>query len=135
MFTWRVRGLEARLVKVVGTFFRAAKPANTPATPPKAATPAAKLEPSPPVKPASGSGQTTPRNVHLAGKTHPKTGVPFDKDGYPDFRAAGVVKEEVKIKFSGDPKKDIQAANDAAENFDEFMDLFHWATPEEVGEP
>jgi hypothetical protein len=28
---------------------------------------------------------STIRNVHLAGKTHPKTGVPFDKDGYPEF--------------------------------------------------
>jgi hypothetical protein len=55
-----------------------------------------------------------PRNLHLAGKTHPKTGVPFDSHGFPDFRAAGVVKKEVKIKFSGDRQKDYAAANKEA---------------------
>lgn len=29
----------------------------------------------------------TIRNKHLAGKQHPRTGVPFDADGYPDFAA------------------------------------------------
>ena len=55
------------------------------------------------------------RNMHLAGKKHPVTGVPFDADGYPDFRAAGVVKQEVKIKFTGSRKKDIVLANKEAQ--------------------
>jgi RHS repeat-associated protein len=55
---------------------------------------------------------TTPiRNLSLAGKVHPKTGVPFDSEGFPDFRAAGVVKEEVKITYTGTPKGDFAAAN------------------------
>ncbi|MBK9259822.1 MAG: HNH endonuclease [Polyangiaceae bacterium] len=59
-------------------------------------------------------GQPVIRNAHLAGKVHPKTKVPFDKDGYPDFRAAGVVKKEVKIKFTGDRKRDFKLANEKA---------------------
>jgi len=86
---------------------QAAKPAPKPE--PVAATPAAKAG-----TPASESGQTPIRNAHLAGKKHPKTGVPFDKDGYPDFRAAGVVQKEVKIKFSGNRNKDVLLANQRA---------------------
>jgi RHS repeat-associated protein len=54
-----------------------------------------------------------PRNAHLAGKTH-ETGVPFDADGYPDFRAAGLVKTEVKITQTGTRYGDFKAANQAA---------------------
>ena len=69
----------------------------------------------------SGSTATPPatarapaiRNVHLAGKKHPKTGVPFDANGDPDFRAAGVVKVEVKIKMTG-TRTDFTEANRAA---------------------
>ncbi|MEO7330814.1 MAG: HNH endonuclease, partial [Minicystis sp.] len=59
----------------------------------------------------SGSG---PRNGHLAEKTHPKTRVPFDDKGYPDFKAAGVVKAEVKITLTGTRPGDFTAANRAA---------------------
>jgi intein/homing endonuclease len=52
------------------------------------------------------------RNAHLAGKTHPKTGIPFDKDGYPDF--SSVSKKDVKIKLTGDRKKDANLANEKA---------------------
>ena len=86
-----------------------AAPAPQTAKPAPAPTPAAKAG-----APAPGSGQTTLRNAHLAGKKHPKTGVPFDKDGYPDFRAAGMVKKEVKIKFSGARKIDDSLANKEA---------------------
>jgi RHS repeat-associated protein len=55
-----------------------------------------------------------PRNAHLAGKTHPKTGVPFDTGGYPDFKAAGVVEAEVKISQTGTRAGDFKAANEAA---------------------
>jgi len=54
------------------------------------------------------------RNAHLAGKRHPMTGVPFDAEGYPDFRAAGLVKIEVKIKYTGSRTGDFAAANKAA---------------------
>jgi hypothetical protein len=58
--------------------------------------------------------ETPIRNAHLAGKRHPVTGVPFDADGYPDFRAADVVRAEVKITFTGSRARDFAAANKAA---------------------
>jgi hypothetical protein len=54
------------------------------------------------------------RNAHLAGKPHPKTGVPFDAKGFPDFKAAGVVKKEVTITQTGTRAGDFRAANKAA---------------------
>jgi hypothetical protein len=59
-------------------------------------------------------GRTPIRNFHLAGKKHPVTGVPFDLDGYPDFRATGVVRVEVKITYTGSRMGDYAAANKAA---------------------
>ncbi|WP_437955465.1 RHS repeat-associated core domain-containing protein [Sorangium sp. So ce119] len=55
------------------------------------------------------------RNVHLAGKPHPKTGVPFDKSGYPDFssyRHPNVA--DVRIELSGSRSTDFARANAAA---------------------
>jgi len=66
-----------------------------------------------------------PRNAHLAGKTHPVTGVPFDKAGYPDFKAAGVVRAEVKITPTGSRAGDFRAANREA-GFSETPDDFTW---------
>ena len=54
------------------------------------------------------------RNAHLAGGVHPKTGVPFDAKGFPDFKAAGVVKSEVSINATGTRSGDFSAANKAA---------------------
>jgi RHS repeat-associated protein len=54
------------------------------------------------------------RNAHLAGKAHPVTGAPFDADGFPDFRAAGVVEREVQITYTGTRAGDAKAANKAA---------------------
>ncbi|WP_306799732.1 HNH endonuclease [Corallococcus sp. AS-1-6] len=54
------------------------------------------------------------RNAHLAGQRHPVTGVPFDAEGYPDFKAAGVVQAEVRIPYSGSRAGDFAAANKAA---------------------
>jgi hypothetical protein len=54
------------------------------------------------------------RNGHLAGQTHPVTGAPFDADGFPDFKAAGVVRAEVKITYTGSRSSDFFAANKAA---------------------
>lgn len=57
----------------------------------------------------AGSGM---RNSHLAGSVHPKTGVPFDKNGFPDF--SKVCKAEVKIAQTGTRAGDFRLANKAA---------------------
>ncbi|RKH31978.1 HNH endonuclease [Corallococcus praedator] len=63
----------------------------------------------------NGSATDTPiRNAHLAGQRHPVTGVPFDAEGYPDFKAAGVVKAEVRLEYTGSRAGDFAAANKAA---------------------
>jgi hypothetical protein len=54
------------------------------------------------------------RNGHLAGQAHPVTGAPFDADGFPDFKAAGVVQAEVQITYTGNRTGDFLAANKAA---------------------
>lgn len=85
--------------------------------PAKTTTPSAKGKTpgqTPPTVAASPPKVHTIRNQHLAGKNHPVTGVPFDADGYPDFRAAGVVEKEVKIKFTGNRERDFDLANKAA---------------------
>jgi uncharacterized protein RhaS with RHS repeats len=58
--------------------------------------------------------KTTPRNAHLAGNQHPKTGVPFDRDGYPDFKSGGHVTTEVKSQQTGTRRGDFDSANRAA---------------------
>ncbi|HEX5749532.1 MAG TPA: DUF4157 domain-containing protein [Archangium sp.] len=63
----------------------------------------------------AGYSDTPPiRNFHLAGKKHPITGVPFDSQGYPDFRAAGKVEKEVEITYTGSRSSDFTAANKKA---------------------
>jgi RHS repeat-associated protein len=61
-------------------------------------------------------GSVTIRNRDLAGKVHPKTGVPFDDLGFPDFSKnlfkGG--KNDVIIKPTGDRAADFLAANKAA---------------------
>lgn len=56
------------------------------------------------------------RNAHLAGKLHPKTGVPFTKSGFPNFKnylhKGG--KNDVIIKPTGTRAGDSAAANKAA---------------------
>jgi hypothetical protein len=52
------------------------------------------------------------RNAHLAEDVHPKTGIPFDKKGFPDF--SSVSKAEVKIKQTGTRAGDFREANKAA---------------------
>ena len=92
--------------------FSQAKPGSTSSTPAKPGTA------QPPRRAASTQGapllDAPVRNAHLAGKRHPVTGVPFDADGYPDFRAAGVVRAEVKITYTGSRPRDVAAANAAA---------------------
>lgn len=66
------------------------------------------------------TGQLKPginiRNGYLAGNVHPKTGVPFDSDGFPDFKdhlyKDGI--NEVMITPTGDRLADVAAANNAA---------------------
>jgi RHS repeat-associated protein len=66
----------------------------------------------------TGAGKTLPtiRNKHLAGGVHPKTGVPFDADGFPDFSAhlySGGV-NDVIITPGINRAADFAAANKAA---------------------
>jgi RHS repeat-associated protein len=56
------------------------------------------------------------RNAHLAGKTHPQTGVPFDKSGFPDY-SGHLYKggpNDVRINPTGNRAADTAAANKAA---------------------
>ncbi|MEU4364092.1 polymorphic toxin-type HINT domain-containing protein [Promicromonospora sp. NPDC023987] len=56
-----------------------------------------------------------PRNFKLAGGQHPKTDVPFDKDGYPDFSAwRHPDVDDVRIELTGSRTKDFKAANEKA---------------------
>jgi hypothetical protein len=50
------------------------------------------------------------RNEHLAGQNHPDTGIPYDRDGYPDFSS---VKKgpDVKIMMTGNRTTDEKVAN------------------------
>lgn len=51
------------------------------------------------------------RNGHLAGNFHPKTGVPFDGEGYPDFSRITI--KTAKITPTGNRIGDYRAANAA----------------------
>ena len=53
----------------------------------------------------------TIRNKDLAGKNHPVTGVPFDKQGFADFKAAGHVKNEQTFPHTGNRDRDFATAN------------------------
>jgi hypothetical protein len=82
---------------------------------PTLSKPGAREPPGGAAPPRGGPSPESPiRNAHLAGKRHPATGVPFDVDGYPDFKAAGVVKAEVRIIYTGTRAGDFAAANKAA---------------------
>jgi hypothetical protein len=67
-----------------------------------------------PSKPGSKdqNRQRAIRNKHLAGGTHPKTGIPFDKNGYPDFKGSTGI--QVTITPTGSRQGDERAANKAA---------------------
>ena len=62
-------------------------------------------------EPPGGAGQVL-RNGHLAGGVHPKTGIPFDSEGYPDF--SSVTTKTVTIEQTGTRRGDFAAANKAA---------------------
>jgi hypothetical protein len=73
---------------------------------------------------------SVPRNAHLAGKTHPKTGIPFNKNGHPDF--SKVVKAEVKIEPTGSRPRDFAAANKAA-GLSKTPDGYTWHHHQDYG--
>jgi hypothetical protein len=75
--------------------------------PPPTNAPASKPGTNPPLQPG-----TTLRNKELAGKKHPDTGIPFDKDGFPDF--SGVAQRSVRVPHTGNRDLDTAAANRAA---------------------
>jgi RHS repeat-associated protein len=52
------------------------------------------------------------RNGHLAGQSHPITGVPFDAEGFPDFSSVAI--RTVVIEPTGSRAGDYRAANAAA---------------------
>jgi RHS repeat-associated protein len=57
----------------------------------------------------------TTRNGSLAGRNHPKTGVPFDKEGFPDFSAFRHPDyPDVRIELSGSRAQDFARANAAS---------------------
>ncbi len=70
------------------------------------ASPDPKPGPNPPISP----GQRL-RNQDLASKKHPDTGIPFDKDGFPDF--SSVATKTVTVPHTG-TSADRDAANKAA---------------------
>ncbi|MCA2213285.1 polymorphic toxin-type HINT domain-containing protein [Jidongwangia harbinensis] len=64
---------------------------------------------------ASGGTPVGPINGHLAGGTHPVTGVPFDSHGFPDFSAwRDPSVPDVTITLTGNRKKDFRLADKAA---------------------
>lgn len=67
---------------------------------------------SPPGSAPRGPAGQTLRNGNLAGGVHPKTGIPFDAQGYPDF--SGVTTKTVTIDQTGTRGGDFAAANKAA---------------------
>jgi len=60
----------------------------------------------------SNPAAPTIRNAKVAGSVHPKTKIPFDAQGFPDF--SGVAKATVKIPQTGNYADDFAAANKAA---------------------
>ena len=81
-----------------------------------AATPVAKrpsIPAKPPVPAKPGPVPVPPgksiRNEALAGKQHPETGIPFDKQGFPDF--SGVSQKTVSAPHTGIRDTDVAAAN------------------------
>ncbi|MFG3348092.1 ricin-type beta-trefoil lectin domain protein [Streptomyces sp. NPDC048018] len=64
---------------------------------------------------ASGGPPVGPINAHLAGSTHPVTGVPFDAQGFPDFsNYRDPATPDVVITLTGNRRKDFAAADKAA---------------------
>jgi YD repeat-containing protein len=81
---------------------------------------------------APGAAQAI-RNKHLAGRAHPKTGVPFDKQGYPNFSAwRHPDVPDVRIALSGTRATDFARANKAA-GLPETPSGFTWHHHQDAG--
>ncbi|MCK6516554.1 HNH endonuclease [Myxococcota bacterium] len=91
------------VMEVINTFGKVSDPAATAvkAAPPIGAVPV-----------GAGAASRPVRNAHLAGKSHPVTGIPFDSAGFPDF--SSVSQANVQITYSGSRTADFAAANKAA---------------------
>ncbi|TYC23972.1 HNH endonuclease [Micromonospora sp. MP36] len=64
---------------------------------------------------ATGGPPVGPINAHLAGSTHPVTGIPFAAQGFPDFSAwTDPTVPDVRITLTGDRQKDFRLADQAA---------------------
>ncbi|MEZ6073147.1 MAG: HNH endonuclease [Pirellulales bacterium] len=74
-------------------------------------------------EPAAPKAGVKIRNAHIAGQTHPRTGIPFDKYGFPDFSSIAIA--EVKITPTGTRPGDLAAANELA-GFPETPNGFTW---------
>lgn len=78
-----------------------------------------------------------PRNSALAGKLHPKTKIPFDNQGYPDFSAHIYIKNgknaDVNIgQLTGNRQLDERLAN-AAAGFDKTPEGYTWHHHQDLG--
>lgn len=83
----------------------------------------------------AGAGPAVPktRNGHLAGSTHPVTGVPFDKNGYPDFSAHRHPSvPDVRIELSGNRTTDFARANKMA-GLDSTPSGYTWHHHQDTG--
>jgi RHS repeat-associated protein len=62
---------------------------------------------------ANSKSSPNTRNGHLAGDTHPETGVPFDSDGFPNFKnnLYNGGQNDVMIEPTGNRATDFSAAN------------------------
>lgn len=63
------------------------------------------------------------RNRGLAGKNHPESGIPYDREGFPDF--SGVTSKTVRLPHTGHYSTDSAAANRAA-GFTKTPDGMTW---------
>ena len=70
------------------------------------------------------------RNAHLAGENHPVTGIPFDKNGFPDF--SSVKTADVNIKPTGKRRSDDKAAN-AEAGLEKTPENFTWHLHQDNG--
>ena len=79
---------------------------------PPAAPPPPAPKPPPPGAPVVIPPGMTLRNQALAGQKHPVTGIPYDKQGFPDF--SGVAQATVRVPHSQNRSADFAAADRAA---------------------
>ncbi|WP_258838584.1 DUF4244 domain-containing protein [Mechercharimyces sp. CAU 1602] len=75
------------------------------------------------------------RNGHLAGQTHPKTGVPFDKNGFPDFnewKVGSDVRIDNSLYLADDKTQFKEATKQLKEQIKKNPDLKKQFTAEQL---